>query len=79
MGLKIAVYMHGWGRVEQKDTKDKTKNQLPHLKSLEQNAGYWEQKQGAECAFCTQHPKRMCKPPTTLLQTDPRHTSTLTP
>ena len=63
MGLKIAVCMHGWGKLEQKDTKDKTKNQLPHLKSLEQNAGFWEQKHSTERVLCTQYPKRMGKPP----------------
>ena len=56
----------------QKDQKKKktTTNQLPHLKSQQQNMGLG-QKQGTVPAPCTQHHRRVCKPPVPPLQPEP--------
>ena len=72
---KITVCMHSWDKLwtRRKKTKKKKKtttNQLPHLKSQQQNMGLG-QKQGTVPAPCTQHHRRVCKPPVPPLQPEP--------
>ena len=77
MGLKITVYMHGWGKFWTKRYKDQ-KTQLPLLKCLEQKQGVGS-KSRVLSAPCTRHYKRVGRLPKPPSSQTPRHTPTLTP